>query len=403
MTPTIEPEDDDEASGTSDDARGRILMVDDEPQDAADALVIELGQHNTSALAVTPEEVTRAHLDAAVLILVDQRLAKWTKPRDRDWDNLAPTAQHVATRPADGVALAAVLRSRLAVDRVRGVALLSANLHDLVKHYSLSVTEHAAARLHDLEWAFAKKDIDGLPPLAVRVISLAHAIETVAAAFTAAAPSDGTDTPAADGYKTLTLLLGLSNTAQWARSAGRDVRSTSPPVHQFVEATTGLSVVRWLAQRVLPYPTFLVDEPRAALMLGIEPASFADHADALAPVLEPYRYVGPLRDFANARWWVAGLRSLALDLTGELRPSQALASAIAKRAGVRLRPMEPANAVICVDAGLQRHGSPVAREAAVRIRSDDWPAFAESGWMSLAYLDENPEHWDLVDPADQRP
>lgn len=393
MNHVIEPEDDDEATTASEHAHARILMVDDEPQEAANALVIEFERHGICALAVTPSDVTRAHLDDAVLILVDQRLEHWTQPRDDDWVDVAPSEQHVAMRPAHGVALAAVLRSQLASNRVRGVALLSANLHDLVEHYSLSVTEHAAARLHDLEWAFAKTQIEGLPSPAVRIISLANAIETTASAF--AEPLSG------DAYGVLNSLLELPDGARWALSAGRDVRSTSPPVHQFAEATAGLSVVRWLAQRVLPYPTFLVDPPRAALMLGIEPTSFAEHAEALAPVLEPFRYTGPLEDFANTRWWVTGLRSLALELVGELRPSPMLASAITERAGVTLRPMEPANAVICVDAALERYGLPVAREAAVRIRSDDWPAYAETGWMSRAYLDEHPEHWDLVDPADQ--
>ena len=100
--------------------------------------------------------------------------------------------------------------------------------------------------------------------MAIRVISLADAIERTASAFV--------DPSSDDAYKTLNSLLMLPPEAQWARVAGRDVRSTSPPVHQFADATAGLSIVRWLAQRVLPYPTFLIDEPRAALMLDYSSA-----------------------------------------------------------------------------------------------------------------------------------
>jgi len=160
--------------------------------------------------------------------------------------------------------------------------------------------------------------------------------------------------------------------------------------------------VRWLSQRILPYPTFLIDEPRVALALGIHPDSFIAHSEALASVLEPYRYTGPLAEFSGHRWWRAGIRRLARDHTGESRPSPELAAAIGKSASVELMPMDPPNAVLCVDETLQLYNGPIARERAVRVQVDDWPTFAETAWMARELLDAEPELWDMVDPGDQR-
>lgn len=370
----------------------RVLIVDDDPAGRAGALAGTLNLLGVSTAAISPESVTQGHLDDARLILVDQRLERWTEPRDKALSGIPHGDWPVSTRPQTGVALAAVLRSQIRDGQACGVALLSANLEDLVQRYSASVTEHAAARLHDLEWAFSKNDAPGLPQLANRVIALDEAIGATVAAF---------QSPKQTPTETLAALFQLPVDASWAASATRDMLSTSPPVHQFAAATDGLSVVRWLSQRVLPYPTFLLDQPRVSLGLGIDPESFQANEQPLTELLGSREFRGPLRDFANRRWWRAGIQSLVRELSGDVRPSKPLVEAIEKRTGVSLAPLSPANAVLCVDGSLARHGGPVAREAAVRVRSDDWPAFAETGWMSLDYLGERPELWDLVDPADR--
>lgn len=371
--------------------RPEVLIVDDRPDPDADALANELEKDfKTPALAITPQQLTRQHVSDARLILVDQRLEAWTDDRDADQAPLPPNKRFIADRPLTGLALAAVMRSHITHEaEPAGIALLSSNLVDLVQQFSHSVTEHAAARLHDVEWAFHKKGIPGLPPLPLRVVSLAAAFPAVAHVGDAEDPHDA-----------LRQALAVP-ASDWGEVAARDIHAAAPPLRQLASATHGLSIVRWLSQRILPYPTFLIDAPRVALALGIHPESFESAADGIAPVLDPYRYVGPLADFSGTRWWRAGIRRLARECTGESRPSPELAVTIGERAGIKLTPMDPPNAVLCVDRTLRVYGGPVARERAVRVQVDDWPTFAETAWMARDLLDVEPELWDLVDPGDQ--
>jgi hypothetical protein len=368
-----------------------IVIVDDRPDPDAEALAQELETDlGIRARAITPAQLTRAHVSGARLILVDQRLDAWTDERDADQRSLPLDKQLIADRPLTGLAIAAIVRSHLADEaEPAGIALLSSNLVDLVKDFSRSATEHAAARLHDLEWAFDKRGIDGVPAISRRVVSLAAALPAVAQI------GDADDPHAALG-----VALALPET-DWAAVAAGDMHAAAPPIRQLAASTHGHSVVRWLSQRILPYPTFLIEEARVALALGIQPESFADHYDAIAPVLEPYRYRGPLAEFSGPRWWRAGVRRLARDHTAESRPSPELAAAIGTAAGAELAALQPPNAVLCVDAELRRDGGPIARERAVRVQVDDWPPFAETAWMSRDLLAAEPELWDMVDPSDR--
>lgn len=367
-----------------------ILIIDDRPE-SAEALAYELETTlGKTARAISPAELTREHAVRAQLILVDQRLDAWTDERDAAQHALPADTQLIADRPLTGLAVAAVIRSHVTDEAAPpGIALLSSNLVDLVQEFSRSVTEHAAARLHDLEWAFDKRGIAGLPAISHRVVSLADAFPAVAGIG-----------DADDPHEALGRVMALPDT-NWARVAARDVHAAAPPVRQLALSTHGLSVVRWLSQRILPYPTFLIDAPRVALALGIHPDSFAEHSDALDAVLQPYRYEGPLAEFSGRRWWRAGIRRLAREHTATSRPSDELAAAIGRQAGVALTAMHPPNAVLCVDETLQVAGGPVARELAVRVQVDDWPTFAETAWMPRDLLDNKPDLWDTVDPGDR--
>src|SRR4051794_15855499 len=99
-----------------------VLIVDDDPHTAADQLAADLDLLDVDADALKPDDVTQERLAKADLILVDYVLAKWGVARRR---SLGPGL--VATSPRDGLALAAVLHSRLPVDerRARGIGLYS--------------------------------------------------------------------------------------------------------------------------------------------------------------------------------------------------------------------------------------------------------------------------------------
>jgi CheY-like chemotaxis protein len=375
----------------------RVLIVDDVPETAADALAIALEHEGLEANSVKPEEVSRLMLDEADLILVDFRLGDWVEPRDRESHRLPPERQLIADRPIDGLALAAILRSQLPAGDIRGVALLSANLIDLVQDFTPSVTEHAAARINGLDWAFGKGHLPGLPGLSTRVADFTGAVCQIRATWRELEEKEG-----GDREIILQRLLDLPQTP-WTQVAARDVHAAQPPINQLATATHGLSILRWLGQRILPYPTFLLDQARLAMALGVEPDSLSDHAgtDRLNKVLGSVRYTGPLAEFLGPRWWRAGVRSLVREWTGSSSPGPEAANRLAKELEVSLTPLEPPGAVLCIGPELQPWSMPVPREHAVRVRPDDWPPYAETGWMPEELVREHAELYDLVDPADR--
>jgi len=374
-----------------------VLIVDDEPHARAEEVAEEVAEDgSTVADSIHPADLSRAEITTADLILVDVRLDKWTEDRDADEVGKLAADERVASRPRDGVALAAVIRSQLPRDdyRVRGVALLSANLTDLVENFTPAATEHAAARFNSVEWAFDKSEINGLPSLAHRIRSFASAVRTLDEQWPKV--EDETDREAA-----LYELLRLDHN-DWAEVAHRDVHAAQAPINQYGTATHGLSVLRWLGQRVLPYPTFLLDSRRLAMICGVAPEVVAnrDLRGSLESIFDEVRYQGPLAKFLGPRWWRAGVRDVVRKLSDETLPGPAVRAAMEAQTGVGLPPLEPPGAVLGIDGELNVVGV-VARERAVRVRPDDWPPFAETGWLSEEQLNEHPGLIDLVDPVDR--
>jgi hypothetical protein len=365
-----------------------VRIVDDEPERDASGVAANLRKQGVDAEAVSPAHLTRAHIDAADLILVDFVLDEWTDERDADWLGEPSSAQFLAGRPADGLALAAIIRSQLGDDRPRGVALLSGELSKVVKNFSPTATEHAAARLHGLEWAFAKKSPAGSRPLDARIISLTKAVGDV--------KLDEDDV--IDNEPELEQLLALP-AADWTPVAQRDIFAAQPPLGRYADSTRGLSVLRWLAHRILPYPTFLMDAERLALALGISPETLRTHFDAISSLVASAAYNGALADFLGPRWWAAGVRRIARDLDPHGRGTTARLSDLLSTA---IPPLETPTAVLTLDENLVRERAPTARELAVRVRPDDWPPFAETGWMTRDLIADFPELRGIVDPVDRK-
>jgi hypothetical protein len=373
-----------------------VLIIDDRPASAADALAGTLKLEGLEAESVEPQDVSRALLEAADLILVDYRLNHWVKPRDEDLEMLAPEKQMLSDRPVNGLALAAVLRSQLPKDDIRGVALLSANLKELVENFSPLVTEHAAARVNGLDWAFGKDDVPEIPSLPERVVDFTQAVCTIREAWLGLDQEE-------DREAWLLRLLGLPCNEPWSQVAARDIHAAQAPINQLATATHGLSILRWLSQRILPYPTFLVDHNRLAVGCGVTPNALARHigTEALDELFGNVRYRGPLASFLGPRWWRAGVRWMVREWTGSSSPEPEAAAQLSERLGDSLAPLEPSGAVLCIDGQLRRWAVPVAREHAIRVRPDDWPPFAETGWMAEELLEDHPDLRDLVDPADR--
>lgn len=365
-----------------------VLIVDDDPDTGADQLAADLDLLGVDADALQPDEVTQERLEKADLILVDYVLAKWGVTRRK-----AREPGIVATSPRDGLALAAVLHSRLptGAKRARGVGLYSAKLGQLVANFSPSVTEHAAARINGLDWAFGKGDIKGLPPTADRVQSLAVAMVGLADQWNRESESAGRDA--------LEAILAVP-ARPWADEAWRDVSAAQPPLYQLASASDGRAILRWLAQRVLPYPAFLLGREHLALAFGVTPESLAKTSREKLDKTLGARYSGSLDCFLGPRWWRAGIRARMIEWTGSLQATPDAAKRLSKELGVRLKRLHPPNSVLAMDAKLRAPTVLVARENAVRILPDDWPPFADTAWLRIDAIRKKPSLRQYVDPGD---
>jgi hypothetical protein len=185
-------------------------------------------------------------------------------------------------------------------------------------------------------------------------------------------------------------LLSLPE-ANWTSAAVMDVARCHPPVQELSTWSHGLAFLRWMLQRILPYPTFLLDSAQVAIRLGIEPDSFRTgrtQNPKFAEWLASTVFCGLLHDFRETRFWRAGVDSLIWELTQQNpfdRP--ALAKAITdKLPDARLITVK--NPVASVDKNYDFVGVADASEC-VRLRPDDWPPFADSAWALKLIVQEN--------------
>jgi hypothetical protein len=183
--------------------------------------------------------------------------------------------------------------------------------------------------------------------------------------------------------RTVHELLAVPN-GNWSSIAASDVSKCHPPIQELSTWSHGIAFVRWMLRRILPYPTFLLDDARAALRLGMSLESF-DRAfkeqERFQIWLESALYCGMLWDFLGRRWWKVGIDSLLWDLTQE-QPfgKDLIRKAIREKAPDAVFLTEE-NPVACVgkEYKFERIGE---AEQCVRLRPDDWPLFADSAWAA---------------------
>lgn len=368
----------------------RIVFIDDDAE-MVDPTVKNVRALGAEANAYLPNEVDADALLGADLVLLDLEMSEW-EPQN------APALQ----QPQDGLGFASVVRSHFRKrERPGAVALLSDRLAHLAGGLTPHISEHGIARLHSLEWAFAKARRPDLPiDLHERIVVLADAGHLASEAW-----STEEDDPA----EALERYLKLPTEASWAKRGRVDLAVAQPPIHQLAAASGGLSVLRWLAQRILPYPTFLVDEAQAAVMLGVDPAAFRDAVNAehdIADRLDVGLYSGALAGFLGRRWWAAAVQALVVELSdGRPVAGPDTVKRLQELTSEQLVPLE-GDAVVCINPDLAPLEAPVARHAVVRVRPDDWPPFARPAYAPISSFD-NPDNDPLiahfralVDPAD---
>lgn len=359
----------------SEQGRPVILVIDDHPEDQR--AVFRLADCSESKFEIAhPEEVDADMLEEADLVLVDYDITLWSARNN---------SSQLGLKPENGIALAAVLREHtINLTRPTGFAIHTAE----ARQFSVTPTEpraHLLARTHNLEWVFAKGRSDIVTRQA---ISLATAIRRLPVKW-----------PMDDRIRIeweIRDLLGLPQSDDdpgaglWVSAAMRDITQCRPPLSEMVERNHGLLFVRWILQRILPYPCFLFDTHHLAVRLRVTHASLeAAIRDGRSSWLDPAAYRGVLVGFLGPRWWRAGVESLLWDLAGGSVSSKRLQAALVA-AGVSLEPLTVPDPVVCIDQNYVPLMDPQAGDEVVRIVPDDWPPYAGQAWTTVALAREHP-------------
>jgi hypothetical protein len=361
--------------------RPNVLIVDDDDRDGL-ALADAIDAWATGVW-VSPSEVTDARLAKADVVLVDYELERW---RERDELKIR------SLQPANGLALSAVLRAHLdnrPGTRPQAIALYTGQAARISPHLPEEIRRQVLARLHNVEWVFQKQDKNR----ASRIVSFANGVVAV---------SGFPISTEGDVESELFKLLRLTPKPRpFATRARADVLAAHPPVHEFSEATHALALIRWLAQRILPYPCFLLDSSHVARRLRVSVRTLSDFMTGtgrLARALEEARYTGVLDELVGRRWWRAAIDDIVFDLTDGKMSDDALYAAYKKasKASIRKAPSDP---VVALSAAY--NGSLASAGECVRIRPDDWPLYADIAWAKTAECNRDPRLRALVDPSDR--
>jgi hypothetical protein len=360
----------------------RILLIDDHPEQ------LELLARSFGGLVRRPDDVDEEELSNVDLFVVDFVLNDWPG-RDR--------ADNPLLQPLDGRALVEVIRSHAGnATRPVGFVLTTGEPDRLANGLGAEKRESVLARLNNLEWVIAK---DTLPDDFARQVSeLAAGIELLPAAWP--------DLSGEAMREVVCGLLGLEEEHPWADVAWDSIFECHPPIHDLSVSSHGLAFLRWLAHRIIPYPTFLIDELHLSNRLGLTVESLRAElttGGGLSQALAPMNYRGMLGALSGRRWWRSGVEFALWEWTeGDPFSRQRLFAALQQRAATKLVALPEADAVVCLDEEL-RPGGVCTSARAVRVQPDDWPAFAEPAWAAIELLDSGnaPYLRSLVLPLDE--
>lgn len=325
------------------------LFVDDD-RVFAEGAAASLEALGYAATGAHPSQVEGSQIGSTQLVVLDEFLENWTRP-----------AGPATTAPEDGLAVGAVLRSQ---KPSLSVVILTGDIARLADGVPVSFGEHHVAFLRDVEWVFSKTDVRSIE----RIAQLADAIATLPSTLEADAVLTWLAVPSDD----------------WRDDAVEHITRCRPPIAPRQTISGSRPLLRWLLQRALPYPTFLLTDRRAAMALGLSRTDLERVAEA--PEAGRCVYAGPLAAFLGRRWWRAGIEHLAeqperLPLLAEL--SQEPGAPLVMPLGDDLEELEPAPVAECV-----------------RIYPDGWPAFSDQAWALRSDLFPGSLHQAMLGLAD---
>lgn len=357
---------------------GVVLIIDDVNGQATKRLLND----SIPSIVRHPNDVTSNDLKRAKLVLVDFKLDHWPA-RDNQ--------QTPSLKPKDGIALIAVLRSNLADLKAAptAFALNSGMLNALNGGDDLVDREYAIARSVDLEWVFAKGG--KRENFAVAVSSLANAVAALPIKWPVSSQTKNK----------ISSLLAVPSRTRWRQSAIEAIDRSNPPHDILIENTVGIAVLRWLLHTILPFPTFLLNERYLATRLRIEPDSFSQFLKSkkgkkTKNPLSSYEYKGVLSEFSGTRWWRAGIEFWIWEGTdGKAFDQDAIKRLVRSEISRSVKFTALQNPVVSLDEQLRPSDRLIDLEAAVEIKPDGWPSFADGAWIPVGLAD-NPAFVALV-------
>ena len=363
----------------------RVLIIDDDDMEAFVALLRSRG---LSALHVTPDELEEAHLEDVQVVLVYEYLNKWARRES--------VVDAVGLYVRDGIALAAVLRSHLdnrgpaenvaAAPKDTSIVLRTGRLDVLAAGTPRYMQPVTVSRQHDLEWAVRKED-EGTEAAIAAIEALASAVLTLPKQWNGI------------GTERLCDWLGLGAQA-WKEAALEQIEECRPPWSVLAASSAGRKWIAWFLQRILPFPTFLIDDLRAAAYLGLSGPALdvlLENEGIVGEMLQSSLYVGELSKFGGRRWWRAGLQQLKSEMIAfsSGRNADSIYLAVEKQSGIDLNSYRLGVnfPVFQIGEDYSVLDKPIEIDRAVRLQPDEWPSYADDPWLDSRRL----EHSELAE------
>jgi len=364
-------------------SRPFILIVDDEPdlsESLRPLLHFQTQEVEVEVEILHPRDVQDMHLSEASVIVIDHYLKYW---KERD-------SQIPSLRIKDGIALAATFRSQVAKrEPSPAIVLRTGRLEQLRGNLPSKAAQHLIAWQHDIEWVLPKTDLSSESSGILQLVEFAKAVVLLKKIWD-------------KGISTEYLIsdwLGLGQ-PDWLEVAVDDVSETRPPVHSVARRTRGASIVRWFLHRILPYPTFLLNEQMVAIKLGVEHDWLVKELtknSKFSSKLGEFRYKGAFSEFDGHRWWRAGLSNFIVQITGG-KPFDLdlVKGAIRSRSCTAPDFLPHSTSVLAIDPDTKQFTKVVNADHATRIVPDGWPTFADDAWAVRSDINDDPDLAELV-------
>lgn len=358
-----------------------MLVIDDDVR-REESVAKGLRLRNLAVQVRSPDQVSRDDLESADVIAIDHHY---------DW-GVVRHPEECLYWPTDGLAIAAVVASHLrSMDHHAAIVLRTGALDVLARDLPIDVRKPVIAAQNGLDWVFTKDE----PDTAARLHEIARAVGDLQSLVMDPVSWN-------EGARWLSV-----PDAKWTEAALADVQVCHPAENVVAAYTAGTAWLRWFAQRVLPFPTFLVPTPWAATTLRLDVAHFNDvlaSGSPLADEIDQCRYRGHLAGLTSDRWWRAGLDSLVDSLLIEAAPdlpeAEALQEQMTRIHGGPVGTIRDERPVVAIDSDYVPVGIFEATDC-IRLAPDFWPAFAQEAWATFEDIYDDPSLFRMVARGDR--